>query len=125
MHPVDAAKTDEARQILIMTTIVAKYLVRVNLEALNAADDVPPFDRREITKETVARSRPVLTPRHAAVPDGKGFRCLWCLKTSPSASRFRGECTHAPGHLLWKAGELTICTLCGAFADKQTVLLTK
>ena len=111
--------------MLIMTTIVAKYLVRVNLAALDAADDVPPFDRREITKAVVDRSRPAATPKHAVVPDGEGFRCLWCLKTSPCATRFRGNCQHAPGHLLWKAGDVTICTLCGAFADKQTVLLTK
>ena len=125
MHPVDVAKTEEARRVLVTTTLVAKFLVRVNIAALDAADDVPPFDRKDLTKKIVDRSRPYVAPKHAIVPDGKSFRCLWCLKTSASSSRIRGDCLHAPGHLLWKAGDVTICTLCGGYADRQAVLLAK
>ena len=86
---------------------------------------MPTIDLRLLTEDAVKKARPPPIPRHAAVPEGSGFRCLWCLKTSPSATSFRGACDHAHGHLLWRAGCVTVCSLCGAFADKQTVLLTK
>ena len=55
-HPVDTVKTEEARRILLMTTTVAKFVVKVNIAALDAADDVPPFEKRDIAEDAVKGS---------------------------------------------------------------------
>jgi len=124
LHPIDSEQVREAERALLLTTVVVKFLARVNVLAMKAADDTPAFDRSKINERSVAKQREQGPPRHSVVDVGDRFRCTWGHKSSASRNDIaNGHCIHAGGHHLWIAGELIICTLCGGFSSKSTRLL--
>ena len=95
------------------------------MEVLEAADDTPEQDRRAVTHTTIRKERRRAPPKHSLIQDGDVLRCLWCLKTASTADGFGGKCVHAAGHVLWKSAKITICSMCGCYSEKHTVMLQR
>ena len=114
MHPQDADATNLARKSWVLVQTIGRFLARINLVALEAADDMPapPDDDNTASVERVARP-----PRHSTVVEDDRLRCVWCLRTALVGHSIQGECVQASAHRIWKAGDLFICARCGAYSQ--------
>jgi len=99
LHPIDQEQVREAERALLPTTGVVKFLARINVEAMRAADDTPPFDKNKINERSVAKARDLGPPEHSVVKVGQRFRCSLCLKSSACADEITNalqSCSRPP-----------------------------
>jgi len=126
MHSRDVCLEGKITKSQVLVQMMARYLARVSVFGMREGDDTPPYDRSQAELRRAARVFAKKPPKHAVVPDGDRFRCLWCLHTSASKAQVeKSPCAHAGGHTLWRASGITICSKCGAYSQYCTRLLGK
>jgi hypothetical protein len=126
MHQVNIPQVDQARRLRAMVQAVAKFLVHMQIVVSNAGDDAEKLDRKKRAAERKAARIKAAdlrqkTLRHAPLQGPAGVRCLWCNRRAVSDMGLnRLKCVQAPGHFLWKSGDLVMCRKCGCYSESRT-----
>ena len=125
-HPRDADLEKKVSKAYVLLQIIARFLARISVVAMEAGDDMPPIvpKAKEIMTAVTLEGRAKF--KHCAAYVEGRIRCLWCLRTADSESNLdRMPCNQAGGHAIWKVGPVIICSRCGGYSRYCARLLSK